>query len=83
MHVGLTIPAAGLRGLWRANSVCRRTLEALSVAGQALTGPLPPLWGLRGAFKSLLVLDLSGNNLTGTVPASWGGPAAFPELEHM
>ncbi|KAL4422105.1 hypothetical protein ABPG77_003390 [Micractinium sp. CCAP 211/92] len=60
-----------------------KTLEALSVAGQALTGPLPAVWGVRGAFKSLLVLDLSGNNLTGTVPASWGGPAAFPELEHI
>lgn len=60
-----------------------KTLEGLSFAGQALTGPLPPVWGMKGAFRSLMVLDLSSNNLTGTVPASWGGPAAFPELEQM
>ncbi|KAL4451789.1 hypothetical protein ABPG75_007451 [Micractinium tetrahymenae] len=60
-----------------------KTLEGLSFAGQALTGPLPAIWGKKGAFQSLMVLDLSSNNLSGSIPASWSGPAAFPELEHL
>lgn len=60
-----------------------KSLEALLLQGQKLTGPLPPIWGLEGAFPSLVVLDLSSNDLAGGLPRTWASETAFPALEAM
>lgn len=52
-------------------------LAALQLGGNALTGSLPPEWGVRPTMlPRLAVLGLQGNRISGTLPEEWG--TGFP-----
>ena len=69
-HAG-TVPAA-----WATPGSMTR-LAALHLGGNALTGSLPPEWGIQPAsLPRLTVLGLARNKLTGTLPDVWG--TGFP-----
>ena len=52
-------------------------LAALQLGGNALTGSLPPEWGVRATMlPRLAMLGLQGNRLSGTLPEEWG--TGFP-----
>jgi len=50
-------------------------LQATSLAGNQLSGPLEPLWFGANASTALRALDLSANAFTGTLPPQWSGLA--------
>lgn len=82
----LSCPRAGcaggvpLRGSLGLGLEALDLLQTLDLSGNALSGELPPEWGLSGTFLGLQILDLSGNSLTGPIPDAWAYSGGFQEV---
>ncbi|KAL4447629.1 hypothetical protein ABPG75_004848 [Micractinium tetrahymenae] len=55
-------------------------LEELDLSHNALSGPLPALWGRNQTFLSLAELNLNDNQLAGPIPETWGQGPCFNAL---
>ena len=53
----------------------------LDVSYNALTGLVPPEWGMPGALPALQRLDLSQNVLSGALPDTFGSMATLQWLD--